>query len=198
METSKSISAYIVDDEYDSRSLLQQTLHEFLPGTVTILGQAGMPEKALEEVPLLKPQILFLDIEMPQISGLDLARQLQDKGYHGKVVFVTGHEEYMLKAIRAKAFDYLLKPISTDGIMEVIKRYHQEVNQPFNEKLIHSLNITEREIEILKLLALGKNSHEIGAEIHISHHTVDTHRRKLLSKTGCRNMFEVLNLLKKG
>lgn len=197
MLQTKTISAYIVDDDKDSRSHLQQTINEFLPDTMEIVGLAEDPEKALKEVPELNPQILFLDIEMPRMSGLDLARQLHDKGYHGKIVFVTGHEEYMLKAIRANAFDYILKPFSVDEIMEVVKRYRQEVSRPFNEKLIQSLDITEREVEILELLTEGKTSYEIADEMNLSHHTVDTHRRKLINKTGCRNIMEVLNLLRK-
>lgn len=198
MSTNKTISAYIVDDDEDSRSHLQQTINEFLSDTIKILGIAEGPKKAIKEVPELNPHILFLDIEMPEMSGLDLARQLHDKGYHGKTVFVTGHEEYMLKAIRARAFDYILKPFSVDEIMEMVKRYREEVGQSFNENLIHSLDITEKEVAILKLLAEGKTSHEIANEMNISHHTVDTHRRKLINKTGRRNIIEVLNLLRKG
>ena len=196
MSTIKTISAYIVDDDKDSRSHLQLIINEFLPGTMEVLGLAEAPEKALKEVPKTNPDILFLDIEMPNISGLDLARQLQEKGYHGKIVFVTGHGEYMLKAIRAKAFDFILKPFCIDDINELVKRYLEEVRQPFNKNLIKSMNITEREVELLYLLAEGKTSHEIAGVMNLSNHTVDTHRRKILNKTGCRNMIEVLNLLR--
>ena len=162
-----------------------------------VLGLAEAPEKALKEVPELSPHILFLDIEMPRMSGIDLAHQLQDKGYHGKIVFVTGHEEYMLKALRAKAFDYILKPFSIDEIMQIVRRYHEEVSKPFNKKLLQSLDITEKEVKLLSLLAEGKTSQEIAYEKNLSNHTVDTHRRKILNKAGCRNMIEVLNLLRK-
>lgn len=197
MTATKTISAYIVDDEKDGREFLSKMIEAYLPDTLKVIGTAEMPEKALKEIAEWQPQMLFLDIEIPRMTGLELAQNLHDKGYHGKIVFVTGHEEYMLKAIRTGAYDYLLKPVNPDELQNVVKRYKQEVIEPFNQKLIRQWELSDREVKLVSLLSEGLTSSEIGEKMALSRHTVDTHRRRILRKTGCRNPIELLNLLRR-
>jgi len=106
-----SVSIYIVDDENLARKRLIQLFHTFFNGDIKLLGESGDSEVVLDEVPKLSPDILFLDIEMPGITGLEMAKNLHATGFKEKIVFVTGFNHYAIKAIRAGAIDYLLKRI---------------------------------------------------------------------------------------
>ena len=114
-----SVSVYIIDDENLARKRLIQLLHTFFNGDIKILGDSGDSEKILEEVPKLSPDILFLDVEMPGITGLEMAGKLKAKGFNGKIIFVTAYDHYAIKAIRAGAYDYLLKPVDVDELKQV-------------------------------------------------------------------------------
>ena len=135
---------------------------------------------------------------MPDISGVDLAKLLKQNGFHGKIVFVTGFNQYAIKAIRAGAYDYLLKPVDVDEMREMINRYQSENNGFFDQEVVKRFGLSKREMEIVELLAKGLSSETIGEELFLSKHTVNTHRSNILSKTGAKNTVELLNLLKKG
>jgi len=100
-------TTYIVDDEKSARERLIYLINRFVDGELTVVGQNGNPEEALVQIPKLSPGLLFLDVEMPQMTGIELAKQLQSNGYKGKIIFVTAFDQYSIKAIRANAFDYI-------------------------------------------------------------------------------------------
>lgn len=190
------LSVYIVDDEALARERLISLLNTYLPDEVFVSGMAGDKETVLNEVPKLIPDIIFLDIEMPRTSGLELAEELKLLGYTGKIVFVTAYDHYAIKAIRAGAFDYLLKPVDVDELKEVIHRFRSNTVNKLNPKIIKHYNLSSRELEIIELLLKGKSSEEIAAELFISKNTVNTHRRNILAKTGKKNTIELINLFK--
>lgn len=130
------ITYYIVDDENTARERLIYLIKHFLKGELEIIGQAGKVQEALHQIPKLLPEISFLDIEMPGMTGLELAQQLQAKGYRGKIIFVTAFSHYSVKAIRANAFDYILKPIDVDELKLAIKRFKSKAERQFNPDFI--------------------------------------------------------------
>ena len=102
------ITTFIVDDEIAGRERLAFLIDRFLSNELEIIGSSGNPEEAFSEVLRLLPELVFMDIEMPLMSGIELAKRLHNSGFKGKIVFVTGFQHYSIKAIRANAFVYLL------------------------------------------------------------------------------------------
>ena len=190
-------TVYIADDEKLSRERLIMLINDFLENEIKILGEGGSASQVLSDVPLLKPDIVFLDIEMPGMSGLELAKQLKKTGFDGRIVFVTAYIQYSVKAIRAGAYDYLLKPVDVDELKDMFDRYLTERKNFFDLDKVQYFGLSERESEIIKWLSKGLSSEEIAHKMYISRHTVDTHRRNIHTKTGTKNTVELLNLLKK-
>ncbi len=107
----------IVDDEPNARNRLQIMLEEL---DVEVVGEAANGMEALEMVESLRPDLLLLDIQMPEVDGFDVARHLPDGG--PLVVFQTAHDEFALKAFDHEALDYLVKPVSLKRLAEALER----------------------------------------------------------------------------
>ena len=105
------LKAILVDDEENGLSALEQKLLEHCP-QIKIAGAFTKPEQAIAAIEQFKPDIVFLDIEMPGINGFTLLQQLQYKNF--ELVFVTAYDHYAIKAIRFSALDYLVKPVDID------------------------------------------------------------------------------------
>ena len=117
------LTAVLVDDEKKNREGLKKLLNEYCP-SVKVIGDAGSVDEALVTITKLKPQLLFLDVEMPDGSGFDLLRKIEKIDF--KIIFVTAHSHYAIKAIRFSAVDYLLKPVDTDDLIEAVKKADEE------------------------------------------------------------------------
>ena len=101
---------YITDDEQDAIDALLAMLQKKFGDRVTCCGSSNKASQAVKEIIELRPDILFLDVEMPEMTGLELLKQIPSKSF--QVIFTTAHERYALPAIKAAAADYLLKPVS--------------------------------------------------------------------------------------
>jgi len=112
-----SIRALIIDDERLAREGLKQLLAE--TGDIELIGEAANADEAIELVEKYKPQLLFLDIEMPEKNGFDLLEELLETPY---VIFTTAYNEFALKAFEVNAMDYILKPIELPRLKEAISR----------------------------------------------------------------------------
>lgn len=192
-----TISAYLVDDDTRSRERMAYIVREFFTDDLEIIGESGDPLQALEQILKLSPEIAFLDVEMPGMTGLVLADKLRKKGYKGKIVFVSAYDHYSIKAIKAEAFDYILKPVDVDELKKTILRYKSHLSGGLDPSVAKSFDLSEREQELIHYLARGLSSEEIAEKMYLSRHTIDTHRRNILTKTGSRNTIELLNLLRK-
>ena len=109
----------IIDDELDAIYTLELIIHQFIP-ELQIVGKFSNPEKAIQEISTLKPDIVFLDINMPQMTGFELLQNIENINFH--IVFTTAYNEYAIKAYKYNAFDYLLKPIDIDELKITVKR----------------------------------------------------------------------------
>lgn len=190
-----TIPVYIVDDDTHARERMLYLCREFFENKIQVVGNSSDPQEALVQIPLLKPEILFLDIEMPGMTGLELAHKLQNKGFKGKIIFVSAFGHYSIKAIKTNAFDYILKPVDVDELKQSIERYKSKISNELDSKIAMNFDLSKREIELIRYLSKGLSSEEIAEEMFLSRHTIDTHRRNILSKTGVRNTIELLNLL---
>jgi len=185
-----SKTAIIVDDEQAGCDNLERLLGYCKE--IEIVAITKIPEKAIELITEKKPDILFLDVEMPRMSGFEVLEITRNQGLNPIVIFTTAYNQYAIKAIKTQAFDYLLKPIVLDELKETLSRLSNNCfsSQHLNSSIISLLS--PREIEILEMVTQGKTSKEIAAELFISKTTVDTHRRNILEKTGARSTSELL------
>jgi DNA-binding NarL/FixJ family response regulator len=173
----------LIDDQVAALYRLEQILNHH--PEIELIAQVTDPRRGLEIINSQKPEIVFVDVEMPKMSGFELVEQIKANGHQPIIVFTTAYEHYAIKAIKKQAFDYLLKPIDIDEVEECIRKIITNRN---NHSLIIPKRIKEllspRELEIIELLREGKSSRDIGGNLFISKSTVDTHRRNILEKTG--------------
>jgi two-component system LytT family response regulator len=121
-----AVRVLVVDDEPRARQYLEKLLSEH--GGLEIVGVAKSGAEALSLYHRLKPEVMFLDIHMPDLSGLEVARQVTRAGSPA-IVFVTAYDKYAVEAFEVAALDYLLKPIKRDRLAEAVRRVVDEVRE---------------------------------------------------------------------
>ncbi len=141
----KMLKAIIVDDEILAINLLEATLND--NGVVTIVGKFLNPLEAIANIPTLKPDILFLDIEMGEMNGIELASKFANFVHLIDIVFVTAYEHYALEAFTVQAFDYILKPIEKERLMKTIERISLRRKQFQLKADVHPIDEDARTIE---------------------------------------------------
>ncbi len=142
----EKISAILVDDELSSLQNLQQKLESFCP-EVQLVAMTQKPEEALLLIQQHKPDVIFLDIEMPRMNGFRMLDELD--AYDFEIIFTTAYHHYAIDAIRMSAFDYLMKPIAIADLQNAVQRLAQA-------KQTH----TKEKIDILKNSLQDKKSQE--------------------------------------
>jgi len=138
------MNALIVDDEPIARQVLREELEAM--GDVTIAGEAGNGSSALAKILNLKPDVVFLDIQMPEFSGLEVARRIRQGAHLPVIIFVTAFDQYAIQALDAGALDYLLKPISPARLKEAVQRARRFRGNP-NEVAERLAKIQEVQLE---------------------------------------------------
>lgn len=135
----RRLSSVIVDDEPMSVDVLRSDLESF--GDIEILAAVNRASEALASVPLLKPDVLFLDVELGTDSGIELLQSMRAKGLEPstRVVFYTAFDKYVIDALRSSAFDFLLKPYMPDELDEVMER----IRADFSAGRVAEQNISE-------------------------------------------------------
>lgn len=111
---------YIIDDEQNAVDALNAMLKKKFSHQVISCGSNIKASLAIEEIEQCQPDILFLDVEMPEMNGLELLRHFPERKFY--VIFTTAHEKYALPALKAAAADYLVKPISPQDVYDAIKK----------------------------------------------------------------------------
>lgn len=114
------LSAIVIDDEILAVRLLKGLLEK--TGQVCVVGAFTTAAQALSYVQNLKLDVAFIDIEMPEMSGLELAKKIKEASNDVEIIFVTAYDKYALEAFRVNAIDYILKPASSDDISKIITR----------------------------------------------------------------------------
>ena len=121
------ISILIVDDEPEARDLLSMLL-SMLAG-VKVIAEAEGVDESYELIVSQRPDLVLLDIQMPVKSGFDLVRMVHENHLEAGFIFVTAYDEYAIEAIRVSAFDYLLKPVDRDELLDSIERFRTHRKQ---------------------------------------------------------------------
>jgi DNA-binding NarL/FixJ family response regulator len=198
----------------DDHSLFRDGLVSLLEaGGYEVVGQAGDGQEAVDKARALNPDLVLLDINMPRMTGLEALRQIKSGLPGAKVVMLTVSEEdaHLLEAIRSGADGYLLKHLNANEFLEMLQgvergeaaisrsmtgRLFKHVAQPPDEV---EIILSEREVEVLRLVAAGKSNREIAQQLSVSENTVKFHLRNILQRLGVSNRAEaVMVALQKG
>lgn len=149
------LNAFIVDDEKNSRIVLTDILTRFFPN-VTILGEASNISDAFEGISETRPDIVFLDIQMPSGNGFTLLQKFDPIPFH--VIFITSHHQYALQAFRFNALDYLLKPIDVEELEQSIERFLSIKLKAleYRKQILNAMDDLDPSVESKKL-SLHKN-----------------------------------------
>lgn len=134
------IKAVIIEDEKQCIDNLNILLREYCP-QVMVLDQCQSAILGLEAIERLKPDLVFLDIEMPGMNGFEMLEHFSEIDF--AIIFTSTFDQYAIKAIRFSALDYLLKPIDHTELIKAIKKVHERKNPPLNEQfqmLLKQLN----------------------------------------------------------
>jgi NarL family two-component system response regulator LiaR len=215
MAQAEKIKVLIVDDH----QVVRQGLRTFLElhDDVVVVGEAGDGVTAVEMVRRLEPDVILMDLVMPQLDGIAATRQVKSLGIHSKVIALTSftEDDKVFPAIQAGASSYLLKDVSPDDLVEAIRavhrgeaRLHPDIARKLMEQVAHQAgpshetlagDLTAREREVVRLVAQGRSNSEIARALFISDKTVKTHVSNILSKLNLQDRTQLaIYAIKKG
>ena len=207
------IRVLVVDDHALFRRGLEMVLAE--EADIEVVGEASDGAEAVEKAGQALPDVVLMDIRMPRSSGIEACRAMKELSPSAKIVMLTisDEEEDLFEAIRAGASGYLLKDIPYDEVADVVRAVHggqSLINPSMAAKLLAEFaamasrdgseraeqvpapRLTEREIEVLKLVARGMNNRDIAKELFISENTVKNHVRNILEKLQIHSRMEAV------
>lgn len=145
--------ALIVEDNAFVATILHDMLGQYAPD-ISVLGIAHTGKEALQAIVAEKPNVIFLDIELPDMTGFEMLQQVDD--LHFQTIFTTAHSHYAIKAFRFNALDYLIKPIDEKELDEAIQRFLKSANNHIEVK--HALsNLEAQPVENQKLVLSTQN-----------------------------------------
>lgn len=144
------IKAIIIDDERHAIESLKYELSQNCP-EVKIIGESTIAKEAVQLINELKPNLLFLDIEMPWMSGFELLQKIDNISF--EVIFVTAYDRYAIKAFKFSAIDYLLKPVNGEELITAVNKVNNKKTD-FNENHLQALiqNLTQQEEKLEKIV----------------------------------------------
>lgn len=171
-----------------------------ISGGISVVGRAQNGSDALARVLDLKPDVFITDIEMPEMSGLDVAAELQRRKVRTKVIIVTtfARSGYLRRALDAGATGYLLKDKPADQLAEAVRRVHRGLRVIDPELAAESWGtadpLTERERQALRLAADGATSGDIALKLNLSEGTVRNYLSEAINKLGASNRIEAARI----
>ena len=211
METSSTLRVVLIDDHPVVRSGIRNMLEE--ASDIVVEGEAGDGKEALRLVEELSPDVLLLDMEMPGLSGVDVAKRLQEKGASVKVLALSAHddEHYIRSLLSNGAAGYLTKEEAMDKIVDAVRGIAGGEEGWLSRRAAASMaawtrsdeptreDLTDREVEVLQLVAKGWTSARVANELDISERTVRFHLSNVYGKLGVNSRAEAIAwAIKKG
>tara|TARA_B100001559_G_C16347026_1_gene550788 strand:- start:134 stop:793 length:660 start_codon:yes stop_codon:yes gene_type:complete len=201
----ESLRVVIADDHSVVRQGIRGVLEEI--NGLDVVGEVGDGVEALAMVIDLSPDVVVLDVNMPAMSGLEVTMALREEGSPVRVLILSMHDdpEYVLQAVRAGADGYVLKDVSPAELRDAVIAVH-EGRDHFTARVTQQLSVglrreieeeqlrtrvgslTQREREVLLLVAQGMTNREAGGKLEISPRTVETHRERVMDKLRIRTV----------
>jgi two-component system, LytTR family, response regulator len=188
------IKAILVDDEVNCLNSLNKLISDYCP-EVQVDDRCRSGKKALESIEKLKPELVFLDIEMPVMNGFELLEHFKQIPF--SVIFTTGYDQYAIKAIRFSALDYLLKPIDPKELVAAVHKVQVQKNPPFAEQFrILMDQIQHKETSIAKIAVPTSEGFELILADQIIRCEADSNYTHLFLKNrtsivACRTLKEM-------
>ncbi|MDG3061943.1 MULTISPECIES: response regulator transcription factor [Lacticaseibacillus] len=196
------ITLYLAEDQSMLNSALTQLLD--LEDDLHVLGSSGDGATAWQDIQQLKPDVAILDIEMPKLTGLDVADKIHESDLPTKVIILTtfAQKAYFERAVAAKVNGYLLKDSPSDDLIAVIRKVMtgQTIYAPelvTNMVTAESNPLTDRELAVLAEVASGLSSKQIAASLFLSEGTVRNYLSAIFSKLGVHNRIEAVEVAKR-
>ena len=205
------IKVVLADDHF----VVRNGIRTLIDGSeIEIIGEADNGVEAVESVKQLSPDVVLMDISMPQMNGLD-ATEIISKQYKNSkslILSMYDNEEYILSAVEAGALGYLLKDAPREEILTAIRtvargeKYfnssvsniiingYLKVKKSGNTEPSNTIKLSKKEMIILKHIVQGLNSREIADKLELSIRTVDNHRANMMKKLSVKNAAELVKL----
>jgi DNA-binding NarL/FixJ family response regulator len=195
-----NVRVLVVDDQRLVREGIASLL-DIQPG-ISVVGMAATGKEAIEQTLALAPDVVLMDVRMPEMDGVDAVAVLRHRAPDCRVVMLTtfDDEEYVVQALRAGAAGYLLKDLPAAELAEAIRLAHAGVTQLDHAAARHvaaALSthpapapadaLTGRETEVLRMVAAGATNREIAARLFLSEGTVKNHISRILARLGLRD-----------
>jgi DNA-binding NarL/FixJ family response regulator len=200
----KQIRILLADDHAIVRRGFQMILAE--QPDMEIVGEAGNGREALELAAKLKPDVVVMDVAMPELNGIEATRRMADHAPHARVLALSMHKDsvYVREILRAGARGYLLKDAAPADLVTAVRAiaagegylspavsdavlddYRRHVTNPIDL-------LTSREREVLQMLAEGKTNKEIAGVLNLSVYTVDAHRGRIMEKLNAHSINDLV------
>jgi DNA-binding NarL/FixJ family response regulator len=202
----KKIKIFIVDDH----DLFREGVNLLISGSniAEIVAEAVNGEEFLEKIGSVEPDIVLMDIAMPVMDGIEATRLAHEKYPELKIIALTmfGDEKYYYQMLQSGVKGFILKSsgigellkgitdvynnksyFSNELLANLIEGFKAQLNKEAKITANNSQHLSAREVEVLKLIAIGSSNEEISQKLHVSTTTIRTHRARILSKTGCNN-----------
>jgi len=196
----------------DDHPIVRQGLRSVLEAEpdLQVIGEAGDGLETMPLVERLRPQVLVLDLLMPGLSGLEIARQVRQRVPETRVIVLSMHanEAYVLEALRHGAAAYVLKDVSSAELVQAVRAVaagRRYLSRPLSERALEAYAqraeattldlyemLTTREREVLHLAAEGCSDTDIATRLSISPRTAETHRSNLMRKLGLQSQTELI------
>jgi len=207
----ENIKIFLVDDH----QLILDGIKALLSGVndISIIGEATNGNELLEKIPLARPDVILMDISLPDVSGIELTRIISKKHPASKILILSMYtnEDFVFNAMKAGARGYLPKNTSRQEILDaiytihagqeffgesisqvILKSFLRKVTEPEKNTGEGTQPLTSRELEILKLFAEGFNNKEISNKLDISIRTVESHKNHIVKKLGLKSTVEMV------
>lgn len=204
----------IVDDHPIMRQGLSQLINHEL--NLQVCGEAEDAKTAMEMMGKLKPDLVLLDISLPDKNGIELIKDFRSRGFHAPVLVVSMHDEslYAERVLRAGGKGYIMKQEGGKNLTAAIQQILSGkvyVSESISAKILNAFSesgakeqgmnlLSDRELQVFELMGLGKSTREISQQLHISVKTVEVHRmnikKKLAIKTGTELVHRAVNWAK--
>lgn len=203
----KKIRILLADDHAIVRAGLRLLL-ESQPD-MEVVGEAADGRETIWRVRELRPDVVVMDITMPDLNGLEATRRIKEENPHAQILALTMHEDerYFFQMVHAGASGYVVKGAPPTDLLAAIRSVHQGqayLYPSLAKKLLEEYlsrakeekeaydDLTDREREVLRLIAEGRTSKEIAEHLYLSVHTVERHRQNIMGKLRLHNRAELI------
>jgi len=152
--TPPPIKSIIIDDELANRHLLANMLQRHCP-SVQIEGMAASADEGYDLIMGIHPQLVFLDVRMPESSGFDLLKRLKEINFN--VIFISAYDQYAIDAFEFNALDYILKPIDHTRLVKAVNKAVNKIQDRNYSNIVHFVHSLDEKNELHKRMALHQN-----------------------------------------